>query len=104
MNTTQWNRWRGRLLTVVWSAALFFAAAGPLCAQDEKEDTEPIWVISWAVFYLFLALTIILLSRSTKRVDSRLNEEQTKEYEEALIQKRADLFKDDEEPEDDDDD
>ena len=93
------------LSTAAYWAALTVASVGPLCAQEKKKDEEPIWVISWAVFFLLIALTVVLLGRPTKRRDSLLNEEETKQYEEALGEKRAERDKDPEdEIEDDDDD
>lgn len=104
MSTIRQNGWKNRLLAIAWSLIFFFAACGPLGAQEvEKEDTEPIWVISWAIFYLFLALTIILLSRPTKRQETLLNEEETKKYLEEFATKRSELNREEEEPEEDDD-
>lgn len=104
MSANRQKGWKNRLLADVWPLIFFFAACGPLGAQDvKKEDTEPIWVISWAIFYLFLALTIILLSRPTKRTETQLNEEETKKYLEEFAAKRAELNREEEEPEEDDD-
>ena len=49
-------------------------------------------MISWAAFFAFLAVTILLVGGSSKRRDSLLNEEQEKEYERALVKKRSELF------------
>ncbi|MBO7722693.1 MAG: hypothetical protein J6S27_02815 [Thermoguttaceae bacterium] len=82
-----------RFKTVLWTVLLFFAAAAPLRADEViKEEKEPIWVISWAAFFAFLAVTILLVGGSSKRRDSLLNEEQEKEYERALVKKRSELY------------
>ena len=96
----------GRYLrTAVYWAALMTASVGSLCAQEvEKKDEEPIWVISWAVFFLLIALTVVLLGRSTKRRDTLLNEEELKQYEEQLGEKRAERDKEPEDTIDDEDD
>lgn len=95
--------WKKRLLTAVYSVAIFFTLHGTLLAQEEKkDDSEPIWVISWAIFYLFLALTIVLLVRQTGRKDTIFNEEELKQYEEALAAKLEALRPVEEETDDDD--
>ena len=56
-----------------WLAVtVIFLTAVPLWAQAEAaEETEPVWVISFAVVILFLVLTLlILLARPPKRSDS----------------------------------
>lgn len=82
-----------RVKTVLWTAAFLLSFTAAACAEDvPKEETEPVWVISWAAFFAFLAVTILLVGGSAKRRESLLNEEQEKEYERALVQKRRELY------------
>lgn len=92
-----------QFLTGAFSLLFFFAVNGVLSAQD-KEEGEPIWVISWALFFAFLAIGILLLARPTKRRETLMNEEELKQYEEALGAKRAALIKNPEDDIEDDDD
>ncbi|MGI5831826.1 MAG: hypothetical protein ACOX6D_04745 [Thermoguttaceae bacterium] len=70
--------------------AFFLTGAGPalFAARDEKK-TEPVWVISWAAFFLFLGLTVFFMSLPSKRRDTALSKEEVKQFEEELARKRA---------------
>ncbi len=74
-------------------AFLTFGVGTPLFAANEEVKTEPIWVISWAAFFLFLGLTVFFMSMPSKRRDTTLNEEEVKEYENELGRKRRALIK-----------
>lgn len=73
------------LLTLGGGDALF--------AANDPEKTEPVWVISWAAFFLFLGLTVFFMSMPSKRRETTLNEEEVKEYENELARKRHALIK-----------
>ncbi|MBQ6158711.1 MAG: hypothetical protein IJJ20_06850 [Thermoguttaceae bacterium] len=64
-----------------------------LFAANDPEKTEPVWVISWAAFFLFLGLTVFFMSMPSKRRETTLNEEEVKEYENELARKRHALIK-----------
>ena len=79
-----------------WTLPLAFLTFGvetPLFAAKDEVKTEPIWVISWAAFFLFLGLTVFFMSMPSKRRDTVLNEEEVKEYENELARKRHALIK-----------
>ena len=54
------------------SITLFLCTATPLWAQEAaaEGDETKIWVLSYAIMILFLALTLLILLRPTKREDS----------------------------------
>ncbi len=76
-------------------AFLTFGAEPALFAAQEVNKTEPVWVISWAAFFLFLGLSVFFMSLPSKRRDTTLNEEEVKEYENELARKRHALIKED---------
>ena len=83
-----------RFLTLLNGLAMTFSVNGTLSAASRGEaESEPVWVISWAVFFLFLAITLLCLARPTKRQDTVLTEEEEKEFEEQLARKRSALIK-----------
>ena len=88
-----WNqRNKMKAVTLLNGLMMTLAVNGTLSAKNEIES-EPVWVISWAVFFLLLAVTLTLLTRPTKRRDTILNEEEEKEFEEKLGMKRSALIK-----------
>lgn len=74
-------------------ACIWCGFCSELFAKSEEENSEPVWVISWAAFFLFLGITVFFLSMPSKRRDTVLNEEEVKEFEEELGRKRAALIK-----------
>jgi TRAP-type C4-dicarboxylate transport system permease small subunit len=69
---------------------VFFYTAVPLWAKEEEAATgdEPqIWVISYAVLIAFLALSLFILLRPTKRLDSAFS------YDELQAQKEEEVKK-----------
>jgi len=96
--------WTSRVVTAIWTAAVFFAVNAPCGAQENKAEEEPIWVISWAVFFAFLAIAIVLIGMDTKRRESLLNEEEEKEYIDKLGHKRMEYYAEPDEDTDEDDD
>ncbi|MBO7725435.1 MAG: hypothetical protein J6S40_03115 [Thermoguttaceae bacterium] len=74
-------------------AFLTFGVESALFAAKDEDKTEPVWVISWAAFFLFLGLTVFFMSMPSKRRDTTLNEEEVKEYENELARKRHALIK-----------
>ncbi len=87
------RRVRFGLATFLNGAILTLFANGSLMAKEKEEIKEPLWVISWAVFFLFLGITLFFLTKPTKRRDTVLNEEEEKEFEEKLAAKKAALVK-----------
>lgn len=75
------------------STLLTFSVESSLFAANDPEKTEPVWVISWAAFFLFLGLTVFFMSMPSKRRETTLNEEEVKEYENELARKRHALIK-----------
>lgn len=59
----------------------------PLYARTEDVPKEPIWVMSWATFIAFIALTIFFFSRSYKRPESILSNDERKQVEGEMIDK-----------------
>ena len=74
-------------------AFLVTGAVPALFAANEPTQTEPVWVISWAAFFLFLGITVFFMSLPSKRRDTILNEEEEKQFEEELAKKRSALIK-----------
>ena len=68
--------------------ALFLCSAGTLWAQDKgSEVKDPEWVLSYALVILFLALTLCILLRPTRRSDSAFSyDEQQAQKEEEMKQ------------------
>ncbi len=82
-----------KILLTSMQTFLIFGAGPVLFAANEETKTEPVWVISWAAFFLFLGLTVFFISMPSKRRDTTLNEEEVKEYENELARKRRALIK-----------
>ena len=79
-----------RFFNRCWLAVtVFFFTAVPLWAQEstaaDKETQE--WVISYVLMLFFLALTLLILLRPTKRDDSAFS------YDELLAQKDEEMKK-----------
>jgi len=70
------------------AATLFFFSATPLLAQGgEGGDEAQAWVLSFAFMIAFLALTLLILLRPTKRSDSAFT------YDEVQAQKEEEMKK-----------
>ena len=65
----------------------FLITAGPLWAEEAEAEETPVWVISYAVMLGFLALTLFILLRPTRRNDSAFS------YDEQRAQKEEDMKK-----------
>jgi L-asparagine transporter-like permease len=78
-----------RVFNWCWAAVIvFFCTAVPLWAAEEAaEDETQIWVISYAILIAFLALSLFILLRPTKRKDSAFT------YDELQAQKEEELNK-----------
>lgn len=72
---------------------VYFTFGQTLSAANDVEKKEPVWVISWAAFFLFLGITVFFMSFPSKRRDTILNEEEEKVFEEELAAKRQALIK-----------
>jgi cytochrome b561 len=71
-----------------WAAITFLLfTAAPLRAADEAGDETQVWVISYAIMIAFLALTLFILLRPTKRDDSAFS------YDELKAQKEEEMKK-----------
>lgn len=87
------RRGQVRFLTLLNGFIMTLCVNAPLSARNKEPESEPVWVISWAVFFLFLAVTLLCLARPTKRRDTILTEEEEKDFEEKLGAKRSALIK-----------
>jgi len=67
---------------------LFFCSATPLWAQgaDGGNDTQA-WVLSFFIMILFLALTLLILLRPTKRSDSAFSHDEVQAQKDEEMQK-----------------
>jgi len=67
---------------------VFFFSCIPLWAAEEEKATEsPVWVLSYAIMIAFLALTLFILLRPTKRSDSAFSYDEQKAIKEEEIKK-----------------
>jgi NADH:ubiquinone oxidoreductase subunit 6 (subunit J) len=80
-----------RIFNWYWGViAIFFVTAASLWAQGEgaaSEDETQVWVLSYAIMIAFLALTLVILLRPTKRNDSAFS------YDELQAQKEEEMKK-----------
>ena len=64
---------------------LLFTAV-PLWAAEETNEA-PDWVISYTIMLLFLALTLLILLRPTKRSDSAFSDDEQRDQKEEALKK-----------------
>jgi len=71
-----------------WLAvAAFFFTAVPLWAEEATGQETQEWVLSYAMMILFLALTLLILLRSTKRDDSAFSFDEQQAHKEEEMKK-----------------
>lgn len=92
------RRMRSAFALLAFSCYMAFGVNGALFAAKKDNTSEPVWVISWAGFFLFLGVSILFYTIPSKRRSTVLNDEEEKEFEEKLAAKRAALIPEEEDP------
>ncbi len=69
-----------RILSILSAIAMFVANVAPALAADKEEEktSDPVWVLSYASFLLFAALTVLLGALLSRRSETALSNEDIK--------------------------